>query len=101
MKLWKVLLLSAAILMVAGMATAQEESGGDLMSGKQMAAAIAISVSAIGAGYAVGVAGSASAGAVAEKPDLFGRVLVFVAFGEAIAIYGLLVALMILLGIGG
>lgn len=66
-----------------------------------VAAALAIGLSAMGAGYGIGVTGAASAGAVAEKPEIFGKVLIFVAFAEAIAIYGLLIAFMILFGIGG
>ncbi|HDH41851.1 MAG TPA: hypothetical protein ENG12_05560 [Candidatus Altiarchaeales archaeon] len=65
---------------------------------KQMAAATAMGLSAIGAAYAIAVTGSAAAGATAEKPEVFGKVLIFVALAEAIAIYGLVVALMILMG---
>ena len=61
-----------------------------------LAAAIAIGLPAIAAGYAIGLVGSASAGAVAEKPEVSGKVLLFVALAEAIAIYGLVVSLMIL-----
>ena len=64
---------------------------------KELAAALAIGIPALAAGYAIAVAGAASAGAVAEKPEVFGRVIVFVALAEAIAIYGLVVALVILL----
>ena len=35
-------------------------------------------------------------GAVAEKPELFGRVLVLVGLAEGIAIYGLIVSILIL-----
>ena len=65
---------------------------------KQIAAATAMGLSAIGAAYAIAVTGSAAAGATAEKPEVFGKVLIFVALAEAIAIYGLVVALMILMG---
>ncbi len=64
-------------------------------------AALAIGLSALGAGYGIGVAGAASVGAITEKPEMFGKVLIFVAFAEAIAIYGLLISFMILFGIGG
>ncbi len=63
---------------------------------KELSAAIAISVSALASGYAIAVTGAAAAGAVAEKPEVSGKVLLFVALAEAIAIYGLVVALMIL-----
>jgi len=63
---------------------------------KEFAAALAIGVPALGAGYAIALVGAAAAGAVAEKPEVSGKVLLFVALAEAIAIYGLVVALMIL-----
>jgi len=105
MRWWKFLLISTAIFLFAGIVTAEEGGSGILsggiLQGREMAAALAISIPALSAGYAIAVSGSASAGAVAEKPEIFGKVLVFVAFAEAIAIYGLLVALMIVLRIGG
>ncbi|RLI92994.1 MAG: hypothetical protein DRO89_01040 [Candidatus Altiarchaeales archaeon] len=64
----------------------------------QLAAAVVMGLSAIAAAYAIAVTGSAAAGATAEKPEVFGKVLIFVALAEALAIYGLVVALMILMG---
>jgi V/A-type H+-transporting ATPase subunit K len=61
-----------------------------------IAAAVVAGLSAIGAAYAVAVVGGAAMGAVAEKPETAGRALVFVGLAEGIAIYGLIVALMIL-----
>jgi len=61
-----------------------------------MAAAIAAGVSTLAAGYAVAVVGSAAVGALAEKPELLGRVLILVGLAEGIAIYGLIVAVLIL-----
>ena len=40
--------------------------------------------------------GSAAVGALAEKPELMGRVLVMVGLAEGVAIYGLIVAILIL-----
>ena len=60
------------------------------------AAALAAGLAALGAGYAVAQVGTAALGALAEKPDLFGRVLVIVGLAEGIAIYGLIVAILIL-----
>ena len=40
--------------------------------------------------------GSAAIGALAEKPDLFGRVIILVGLAEGIAIYGLIVSILIL-----
>lgn len=61
-----------------------------------MAAAIAVGASSLGAGLAVAVLGSAAMGAMSEKPELAGRLLIFIGLAEGIAIYGLIVAIMIL-----
>jgi V/A-type H+-transporting ATPase subunit K len=61
-----------------------------------MAAAIAAGLSTLAAGYAVAAVGSAAVGALAEKPELLGRVLILVGLAEGIAIYGLIVAVLIL-----
>jgi V/A-type H+-transporting ATPase subunit K len=61
-----------------------------------IAAALATGLSAIAAGIAVGGVGAAAVGAIAEKPELFGRVLVLVGLAEGIAIYGLIISIMIL-----
>jgi V/A-type H+-transporting ATPase subunit K len=63
-------------------------------------AAIAAGLAALGAGYAVAQVGTAALGALAEKPDLFGRVLVIVGLAEGIAIYGLIVSILILNRLG-
>jgi V/A-type H+-transporting ATPase subunit K len=60
------------------------------------AAAIATGLATIGAGIAVAMTGSAALGSVAERPELFGRSLVYVGLAEGIAIYGVIVAILIL-----
>jgi V/A-type H+-transporting ATPase subunit K len=61
-----------------------------------VAAALSTAVGALGAAYAVATVGAASIGAIAEKPELFGRVLILVGLAEGIAIYGLIVSVLIL-----
>ncbi len=61
-----------------------------------MAAAIAVGLGSLGAAIAVAVVGSAAMGAMSEKPELGGRALIFLGLAEGIAIYGLIVAIMIL-----
>ncbi len=63
---------------------------------KAIGAALAVGLAGIGGGYAVAIAGAAAASAVAENREVSGTVLLYVALGEGIAIYGLLVALIIL-----
>ena len=60
------------------------------------AAAAPAGLAALGAGYAVAQVGTAALGALAEKPELFGRVLVMVGLAEGIAIYGLIVAIILI-----
>ncbi|MDX1571747.1 MAG: ATP synthase subunit C [Xanthomonadales bacterium] len=60
------------------------------------AAAAATAFSAFAAGYAVAAVGSSGIGALVEKPELFGRILVLVGLAEGIAIYGLIVSILIL-----
>lgn len=65
-----------------------------------VAAAASTAVSTVAAAFAVARVGSAAIGALAEKPDLFGRVLVLVGLAEGIAIYGLIVSILILNRLG-
>lgn len=61
-----------------------------------IAAAISVGLGCIGAAFAVAYVGAAAVAAVAEKPELAGRTLIFVGLAEGIAIYGLIIAIMIL-----
>jgi V/A-type H+-transporting ATPase subunit K len=61
-----------------------------------LGAGIAVAASAIGAGIAIAYAGSAALAAVSEQPELFGRAMVVVGLAEGVAIYGLIVAVLIL-----
>ncbi|MDD4955791.1 MAG: ATP synthase subunit C [Candidatus Omnitrophica bacterium] len=60
------------------------------------AAALATGLSAIAAGIAVAYVGAAAVGAMSEKPEIAGRALIYVGLAEGIAIYGLIIAIMIL-----
>ncbi len=61
-----------------------------------IAAALAVGFSSIAAGWAVSTVGSAALGAISEKPELAGRALIFVGLAEGIAIYGLIIAIMLI-----
>jgi V/A-type H+-transporting ATPase subunit K len=77
-------------------ATTSTARSPEVMKWGFIAAALVTGLSALGAAYAVAVVGGAAMGAVAEKPETAGRALVFVGLAEGIAIYGLIVAIMIL-----
>jgi len=75
--------------------TAQEAAGASARWG-YIGAALAVGASTIGAGIAVGLVGSAAMGAISERPEVAGRALIFLGLAEGIAIYGLIIAIMIL-----
>jgi len=63
---------------------------------KSLAAAISTGLATVGAGIAVSATGAAAVGAIAEKPESFGRALIFVGLAEGIAIYGLIISFLVL-----
>ena len=86
-------LMLAGVVDPAQAATATAKPGaGDAFIG----AGIAVAASTLGAGVAVSYTGSAALAAIAEKPEMFGRSLVIVGLAEGIAIYGLIVAVILI-----
>jgi V/A-type H+-transporting ATPase subunit K len=61
-----------------------------------IAAAIAVAGSSIGAAIAVAYTGAAALAAMSERPEMFGRAMVIVGLAEGIAIYGLIIAIIII-----
>ena len=57
---------------------------------------IPTAVASIGAAIALGPVGAAALAVLAEKPEIFGRTLVYLGLAEGIAIYGLVVSILIL-----
>lgn len=53
-------------------------------------------LAAIGAGIALGPVGAASLAVIAEKPEMFGRTLIYMGLAEGIAIYGLVMSILLL-----
>ena len=89
-------LLIAAPQALAADAPRASAVPGDAWALGLMAAALSTALAALGAGFAVAKVGTAAIGALAEKPELFGRLLIFVGLAEGIAIYGLIVSILIL-----
>ncbi|HOW42084.1 MAG TPA: ATP synthase subunit C [Candidatus Omnitrophota bacterium] len=100
-----VVLLTLIMLAVAlcGIACAQEAQSTAMAKDPQLArwafiaAALSTGLSALAGGIAVAYVGSAAVGAVSEKPEVSGKVLLYVGLAEGIAIYGLIIAIMILI----
>lgn len=61
-----------------------------------LAAAIAVGIGSLGAGLAVSAVGAAALGAMAERPEIWTKALIFAGLAEGIAIYGMIIAIMIL-----
>ena len=94
-------LIGSMVVMAADPAEAAKAAGGDLNKGISMvAAALATGISGIGGGIAVGGAAPAAIGATSEDPKAFGKALIFVALGEGVALYGLLVSILIISNAG-
>jgi V/A-type H+-transporting ATPase subunit K len=86
-------MLSFAFVATFGQAPSSPRATGtfDLLS-----AALAVGLCGIGAGLAIFGSTSAGAAAMAEKPELATWILIFAGLGEGIAIYGLVIAILIL-----
>ena len=63
---------------------------------RYIAAALAVGISCIAGGIAVGQIGSAAMGAMSENQELSGKALPYAGLAEGICLWGFLVALLIL-----
>lgn len=82
---------------LAADAEAQAAASNGLATGLgYISAALAVGLSCIGGGIAVASGASAALGALSENEKVFGKALIFVGLAEGVALYGLLVALMII-----
>lgn len=98
MVLMTVLPLTGAFAETAGAAADAVASDGFTNGMKYLGAALSTGLATIGTGIAVGGAAPAAIGAVSENDKAFTKALIFVALGEGVAIYGLLISILILFG---
>jgi V/A-type H+-transporting ATPase subunit K len=80
-------------------ATEAVSAGGEISIGLGLGiigVGIPTALSTIGAGIAVGPIGAASLAVLAEKPEIFGRTLIYLGLAEGIAIYGLVMSILLL-----
>ena len=97
-------IFAASLAIYTAPAFAQEAGGAQAQSTsaeayKLLGAGLAVGLAGIGGGYAVGVAGASAISAIAEKPEMSGNALLIVALGEGIAIYGFVVALLLMFAV--
>jgi V/A-type H+-transporting ATPase subunit K len=76
--------------------TAQTETADNSKGLGLLAAAISTSLAGIGGGIAVAAGAPAAIAATSEDPKAFGKALIFVALGESIALYGVVISILIL-----
>ena len=84
-------LVLASVVGIGGSASAAGAPGL-----KYVGAALAVGLSGIGGGIAVASSASAALGAISENDKAFGKALIFVGLAEGVALYGLIVALLLL-----
>lgn len=94
--LFFLVVISGAVFGQEAAAEAATEAAGSSSMWKYIAAAIAVGISCIAGGLAVGQIGSAAMGAMSENPELSGKALPYAGLAEGICLWGFLVALLIL-----
>ena len=93
------LIATIALITVSHLTTesyAQESQPSVSAGMKFIGAGLAFGLAALGAGVAIGGVGAAGLAVISERPDLRSQALVFTALGEAVAIYGIVMAIIIL-----
>lgn len=98
MAVMTVLPLTGAFAETAEAVNEAAANGGLAEGLKYIGAALSTGLGTIGTGIAVGGAAPAAIGAVSENDKSFSKALIFVALGEGVAIYGLLISILILFG---
>ncbi len=100
--------VALTVMMFSGTASAAGEdvattaaaTGGIANGLGYLAAALVTGLATIGSGIAVAAGSTAAIGATSENPKMLTKGLIFVALGEGIALYGLLMSFMILNRLG-
>lgn len=89
--------LSAISVVSAAMqadAVVSPAQGGDTAM-YALGASLAVGLAGLGAGYALAKSGSAAISSLAEKPETFFKAFLVVTLCEAVAIYGLIIAILL------
>jgi len=95
--------LGLAVALLAGvqevLAAEPVAASGEITLGQGLAllgVGLPTGLAAIGAAIALGPIGSAALAVIAEKPEMFGRTLIYMGLAEGIAIYGLVMSILLL-----
>jgi V/A-type H+-transporting ATPase subunit K len=71
------------------------EGSGLAILGLALGAGLALGLAGVGASLGMGTASAAALGAITEKPETFGKSILYVVFIEAVAIYGFVIAFLL------
>ncbi len=71
------------------------EGAGMAILGLALGAGLALGLAGVGAAIGMGTASAAALGAITEKPETFGKSILYVVFIEAVAIYGFVIAFLL------
>ncbi|MFW9813397.1 MAG: V-type ATP synthase subunit K [Candidatus Thorarchaeota archaeon] len=102
-----VVLLTLALTMANALIAAKAPAGpgfilaqvtdgaGMAILGLAIGAGLALGLAGVGAAIGMGTASAAALGAITEKPETFGKSILYVVFIEAVAIYGFVIAFLL------
>jgi len=96
-------LLTVLFSISVGIASAQEENEDDKIGSSTfviLGCALAIGIAGIGSAIGLALAGSSAIAVTAEKPNLFGKLLVLQVLPMTQSVYGLLTAILLMMGAG-
>ena len=91
------LILGATTVLAEGDTAAAAQAASASADGlKYLSAGLCTAVASIGGGIALAAGIPAAIGATSEDPKAFGKALIFVALGETLALYGVIISFMII-----
>lgn len=104
-KIWIIMmLLFATLILSIGAASAQEQDTAKLVENNKtlliLGCALAVGMSGISAATGLAISGSAAIAVTAEKPNLFGKTLILQVLPMTQSVYGLLTAILLMMGAG-
>ena len=101
-----VVLLTLALTMADALIAARAPNPGFIIAqttdgagmgilGLAIGAGLGLGLAGVGAAIGMGTASAAALGAITEKPETFGKSILYVVFIEAVAIYGFVIAFLL------
>ncbi len=105
MKNWKIVIAGIGILMLLAMPYAMAADNGSPNEGKVktniiIGCMLAVVIAGIASSIGLAIAGTSAIAVTAEKPELFGRLLVLQVLPMTQSVYGLLTAILLMMGAG-